>query len=118
RLRGADLGGRRRDPLRRGRDGGRCRVPRACAERGDSYAVEEALQIRERSGGGEVVVLSAGGREAAQALRRGLAMGADRALRIARHRLPDPLVVARALAPVVAAEEPDLVLYGAQSSDA
>src|SRR3989442_1020778 len=45
----------------------------------DAAATEEALQIRERLGEGEVVVVSAGEGEADPALRRCLAMGADRA---------------------------------------
>jgi electron transfer flavoprotein beta subunit len=82
----------------------------------DAYAVEEALRLRERHGG-EVVVVSAGGESAEGALRRALAMGADRAVHAHSDR-PDPLAVAAALAGVVAAEVPDIVLTGVQSSDA
>ncbi len=82
----------------------------------DSFATEEALQLRERLGG-EVVLVTCGGKESEAALRRCLAMGADRAIRI---EVPgrDPFSVARALAEVVRAESPDLVLCGVQSSDA
>jgi electron transfer flavoprotein beta subunit len=79
----------------------------------DEYALEEALQIRERVDG-EVLVVCAG-REASQAaLRQGLAMGADRAVLIADQRLEraDGLTRARALAEVVRAEAADLVLVG------
>ncbi len=82
----------------------------------DAAATEEALQIRERLGEGEVVVVSAGEGEAEPALRRCLAMGADRAVRVAG-RFEDPFSVARALAEAVRAEEPGLVLCGVQSSD-
>ena len=82
----------------------------------DAAATEEALQIRERLGEGEVVVVSAGEGEAEPALRRCLAMGADRAVRVAG-RFEDPFAVARALAEAVRAEEPQLVLCGVQSSD-
>jgi electron transfer flavoprotein beta subunit len=82
----------------------------------DAAATEEALQIRERLGEGEVVVVSAGGGEAEPALRRCLAMGADRAVRVAG-RFEDPFTVARALAEAVRTEEPQLVLCGVQSSD-
>jgi electron transfer flavoprotein beta subunit len=78
--------------------------------------VEEALRIRERLGEGEVVVVTAGDEEAEGALRRCLAMGADRAVRVGAEPL-DPVSTARALAPVVAAESPDLVLTGVQSAD-
>jgi electron transfer flavoprotein beta subunit len=60
--------------------------------------------------------VTVGGEEAEGALRRCLAMGADRAIRIdAEPR--DPISTARALADVVAAESPDLVLTGVQSAD-
>lgn len=85
----------------------------------DTYAVEEALRIRdERSG--EVLVLTAGDEESAEVLRRCAAMGADRVMRVSSTALPgpDPIAVARALASVLGEERPDLVLCGAQSSDA
>jgi electron transfer flavoprotein beta subunit len=82
----------------------------------DACAVEEAIQIRERLGEGEVVVVTVGDEEAEGALRRCLAMGADRAVRVdAEPR--DPISTARALAGVVAAESPELVLTGVQSAD-
>jgi electron transfer flavoprotein beta subunit len=86
----------------------------------DSYATEEALQLRDRGGEGEVVVVSVGDEDSEDALRRCLAMGADRAVRVWSDELrgADPITVARALAPVVRKEEPALVLTGVQSSDA
>lgn len=81
----------------------------------DSFATEEALQLKERLGG-EVVVVTCGERGAEAALRRCLAMGADRAVRV-EGAGRDPIAVARALAEVVRAESPDLVLCGVQSSD-
>jgi electron transfer flavoprotein alpha/beta subunit len=78
--------------------------------------VEEALRVRERLGAGEVVAITVGDEEAESALRRCLAMGADRAVRIDAEPL-DPISTARALAPAVAAETPDLVLAGVQSAD-
>jgi electron transfer flavoprotein beta subunit len=61
-------------------------------------------------------VVTVGDEEAEGALRRCLAMGADRAIRVDAEPL-DPVSTARALAPVVAAESPDLVLTGVQSAD-
>src|SRR5215211_2121272 len=85
----------------------------------DSFATEEALQIRERHGEGEVVVVSVGDEDSEDAIRRCLAMGADRAVRIEGEGVSrDPISLARALAPVVRREEPDLVFCGVQSSDA
>jgi electron transfer flavoprotein beta subunit len=85
----------------------------------DNFSVEEALQLREAAGDGEVVVVSVGGEEAEEGLRACLAKGADRAVRIWDDALEgaDPLAVARVLAPAVARESPDLVLCGVQSSD-
>ncbi len=87
----------------------------------DTFATEEALQLRERAGGdSEVVVVTVGDEDAEDAMRRSLAMGADRGVRIWSDDLAgaDPITVARALAPVVAREQADLVLTGVQSSDA
>jgi electron transfer flavoprotein beta subunit len=86
----------------------------------DSFATEEALQIRDRHGEGDVVLVTFGDEDAEEALRRGLAMGADRAVRIAYEgdRSLDPITIARSLAPVVRLQEPDLVFCGVQSSDA
>lgn len=78
--------------------------------------MEEALRVRERLGEGEVVAVTVGDEEAEGALRRCLAMGADRAIRIDAEPL-DPISTARALAPAIAAESPDLVLTGVQSAD-
>lgn len=83
----------------------------------DSYATEEAIRLRE-AGGGEVVVVTCGPKESEAALRRCLAMGADRAVRIEGVDGHDPIRVAHALAEVVRDENPDLVLCGVQSSDA
>ncbi|HYY77093.1 MAG TPA: electron transfer flavoprotein subunit beta/FixA family protein [Gaiellaceae bacterium] len=85
----------------------------------DSYATEEALQLVERAGDGEVVVVSVGDEDSEDALRRALAMGAERGIRVWGEGLAgaDPITVARALAEVVRAESADLVLCGVQSSD-
>jgi electron transfer flavoprotein beta subunit len=86
----------------------------------DTFATEEALQIRERLGEGEVVVVTAGNEGAEEALRRCLAMGADRGVRISIEGIAgrDPISIARALAEVVEKEQPDLVFCGVQSADA
>ena len=86
----------------------------------DSYATEEALRLREAAGDGEVVAVTVGDEDAEDAMRRALAMGADRGIRIWSDELAgaDPITVARALADVVRGESPDLVLCGVQSSDA
>jgi electron transfer flavoprotein beta subunit len=85
----------------------------------DGYAVEEALRIRERESEGEVVVVSVGDKDVEPALRRALAMGADRALRVWSEDLAaiDPISVAQALADAARPEKADLVFAGVQSSD-
>lgn len=84
----------------------------------DAYALEEALQLKEKHGG-EVVVLCAGPERAAQTIREALAKGADRAIHIAADDLAalDTLGVAKLLAAAVAPEKPDLILTGLQSDD-
>ena len=84
----------------------------------DAYALEEALQLKEKHTG-EVVVLCAGPARAAQTIREALAKGADRALHIEEENLGafDPLSLARLMAGALAAEKPDLVLTGLQSDD-
>lgn len=84
----------------------------------DAYALEEALQLREKHGG-EVVVLCAGPERAAQTIREALAKGADRAIHIETDALVslDTLGVAKLLAAAVTPEKPDLILTGLQSDD-
>jgi electron transfer flavoprotein beta subunit len=84
----------------------------------DTFATEEALRLCEASGDGEVVVVSVGHEDAEEAMRRCLAMGADRGIRVDSEERLDPIQVARALAEVVRAESPDLVFTGVQSADA
>jgi electron transfer flavoprotein beta subunit len=83
----------------------------------DAYAVEEALRLRD-SAGGEVVAVTCGDEDAESALRRCLAMGVDRVVRVQAELDGDALSPARALVDAVRDEQPDLVLCGAQSSDA
>jgi electron transfer flavoprotein beta subunit len=83
----------------------------------DSYATEEALRLVEAAGSGEVVVVSVGDDDGEDAMRRCLAMGADRGIRVDAEERLDPVQAARALAEVVEGESPDLVFAGVQSSD-
>ena len=63
------------------------------------------------------MIVSVGNDEVEGGMRRCMAMGADRAIRVEAGEHLDPISIARALAPVVEAEKPDLVLTGVQSSD-
>jgi electron transfer flavoprotein beta subunit len=84
----------------------------------DAYALEEALQLKERHGG-EVIVLSAGPERAGSTIREALAKGADRGIHIVAGDLAqrDALGVARLMADAIQTESPDLVLTGLQSED-
>jgi electron transfer flavoprotein beta subunit len=84
----------------------------------DAYALEEALQLKEKHGG-EVVVVSAGPERVGSTIREALAKGADRAIHIECDDLAqfDTLGVARLLAGAITPESPDLILTGLQSDD-
>jgi electron transfer flavoprotein beta subunit len=84
----------------------------------DVNAVEEALRIKEAQGG-EVVVASLGPAKAVDSLRKALAMGADRALLVADDAAAGSDLVATSyvLAKALERENPDLILFGQQSSD-
>jgi len=84
----------------------------------DAYALEEALQLKERYGG-EVVVLSAGPERVGSTIREALAKGADRAIHVVCDDLNarDALGAAKLLAAAIKPENPDLVLTGLQSED-
>lgn len=84
----------------------------------DAYALEEALQLKEKLGG-EVVVVSAGPERVGQTIREALAKGADRAIHVQldQAKALDALAPARLLAKAVEAEKPELILTGLQSDD-
>jgi electron transfer flavoprotein beta subunit len=85
----------------------------------DTYAIEEALVLKEAAGDGEVVVVSLGPERAVDALRKALAMGADRAVLVTDPAFDgaDLLGTAKALAGALERESPELVLFGQQSAD-
>jgi electron transfer flavoprotein beta subunit len=84
----------------------------------DSYALEEALRLKEKHGG-EVIVLSLGPERAKQTIKEALAKGADRGIHVADDNFAqlDPLGSAKILAAAIAKENADLVLTGLQSDD-
>jgi electron transfer flavoprotein beta subunit len=85
----------------------------------DTQAVEEALQIKERDGDGEVVLVSMGPERALDSLRKALAMGADRAILVSDEQAvgSDLVATSRALAAVLEREGAELVLFGQQGAD-
>ena len=84
----------------------------------DEFAIEAALQLKEKLGAGEVVVLTLGGAGVQSAIRSALAMGADRAIHLKGDAsAPDSLAVARALAEAIRGLAPGIVWLGKQAID-
>ncbi|MDB5597704.1 MAG: Electron transfer flavoprotein beta subunit-like protein [Hyphomicrobiales bacterium] len=83
----------------------------------DEIAVEEALRLREAGKATEVVIVSIGPAQAAETIRTGLAMGADRGILVKADGPVEPLAVAKLLKAIVEAEQPGLVIMGKQAID-
>jgi electron transfer flavoprotein beta subunit len=83
----------------------------------DEIAIEEALRIKEKVSGTEVVLVSIGQKTAQEQLRTGLAMGADRAVLVLSDQTLEPLAIARVLHKLTDTEKPDLLLMGKQAID-
>jgi len=85
----------------------------------DNYALEEALQIKEAHGEGEVVAVSLGPERVQKTVREALAKGADRAIHIKMDTVEaiDPLVTAGHLKNPLEEENFDLIFTGLQSDD-
>jgi electron transfer flavoprotein beta subunit len=84
----------------------------------DSYALEEALRLKEKHGG-EVIALSMGPERVKQTIKEALAKGADRGIHIVDDNFAqlDPLGSAKSLAAAIQQQKYDLVLTGLQSDD-
>ena len=84
----------------------------------DSYALEEALRLKEKHGG-EVIAVSMGPERVKQTIKEALAKGADRGIHIADDKFAqlDPLGSAKSLAAAIKQQKHDLVLTGLQSDD-
>ena len=85
----------------------------------DANAVEEALRLKDTGGEGEVVVLSMGPEKALDALRKALAMGADRAVLVSDDGAAgsDLVATSKVLAAALEREGVDLVLFGQYAAD-
>ncbi len=86
----------------------------------DEFGIEAALQLSEANPGSTVTVVSMGPARAADAIRRGLAMGADRGIHISDEALggSDALTTAKVLAAAIKQANPDLVICAVESTDA
>ena len=85
----------------------------------DANAVEEALRLKDAGGEGEIVLVSLGPPKAQDALRKALAMGADRAVLIADDGATgaDLVATSKALTKALEREGADLILFGQQAND-
>jgi electron transfer flavoprotein beta subunit len=83
----------------------------------DEIAVEEALTLREDTGGGTVTVMTLGGDESKETLRTALAMGADQAVLLKGQPSADGLGTAEKLAAAIQGREHDLIFFGKQAID-
>jgi electron transfer flavoprotein beta subunit len=85
----------------------------------DTHALEEGLRVKEETGDGEVVAVLMGPPQAADSLRKALAIGADRALHVADDALTgsDLVATSKVVAKAIEREGADLVLFGQQAGD-
>ena len=84
----------------------------------DGYAVEAALQMTEKLGTGEVVVITLGPDAAQETLRKALSLGAARAVHLKADAIPfDNFAIAKALAAELQGGGYDLILFGKMSID-
>src|SRR5688572_32811499 len=83
----------------------------------DEIAIEAALRLKESGAFTHVVLVTIGPADTEQQLRTGLAMGADRAIRVDAASQLEPLTVARALLAVAVREQPALTVLGKQAID-
>jgi len=85
----------------------------------DGYALEEALRLKEKHGGGEVIVCSMGPQRVKSVIKDALARGADRAIHITGDDTVQlgPYAAAKVLSEAIKDEGADLILTGLQSDD-
>jgi electron transfer flavoprotein beta subunit len=85
----------------------------------DEYAVEEALKIKEKTGEGTITIVTLGPERAGEAIRTGLAMGADKAVHLDDPAFlgGDAYATAKALAAAIKGINYDLILCGLRAID-
>lgn len=82
----------------------------------DEFAVEAALQLKEKHGG-ETIVISVGKDSNKEAIKKSFAMGIEKGILVKTDAVLDSYAVARNLADVLKEINPDIVLFGKQSID-
>jgi len=84
----------------------------------DAWAVEAALQLKEKNAGSEVTAISLGPDVVQETIRKALSMGADRGVQLKADKVPfDGLAIATALAAELKPGGYDLILFGKMSPD-
>lgn len=83
----------------------------------DEYAVEEALKMKEKIGGGEVIVITVGTESSKETIRKALAMGADSGVLLKDENRRDSIGIAKALADEIKNQGAQIVFMGKQSVD-
>ncbi|WP_020523257.1 electron transfer flavoprotein subunit beta/FixA family protein [Catelliglobosispora koreensis] len=85
----------------------------------DEYAIEEALRLQEAHGG-EVTVLTMGPQRATESIRKALSMGPDGAVHVVDDALSgtDALGTSKVLAKALERLNADVIICGAESTDA
>ena len=84
----------------------------------DAWAVEAALQLRDKNPGSEVVAISLGPDVVQETIRKALSMGVDRGIQLKADKVPfDGLSIARALSEELKAGSYDLIFFGKMSPD-
>jgi electron transfer flavoprotein beta subunit len=83
----------------------------------DAFAVEAALRLKESAGEGEVALLTLGDASSQETLRKGLAMGADRAVLLTGDVSLDGLATAKSLAAELEGTDAPLFLFGVKAAD-
>ena len=78
-------------------------------------AIEEAVRLKEAGTATEVIAVTVGKSDSQEQLRTALALGADRAILVETDSLLEPLAIAKALAKVIEAESPQLIIFGKQA---
>lgn len=80
-------------------------------------AVEEAVRLKEAGTASEIIAVSVGPKACQEQIRAALALGADRGIQIETEDSPESLNVAKLLAKIVEAEQPELIIMGKQAID-
>ncbi len=83
----------------------------------DEYAVEEALKLKDKLGAGEVIIITLGGDNSKETIRKALAMGADSGILLKDETQRDSLGIAKALADEIKTQGAQIVFMGKQSVD-